>query len=127
MRDEFRVVKINSEWEIVINAGANKELKIGDKLEIFVIGTPIIDPDTKVNLGTLDSIKAIVEVVQVYENMAVCKNSLFEPSSMEIISNAAAMMITRPRKKLNVEIEEMTESGYVKEPIKIGDKVRLVL
>ena len=58
----FRVVKIISDTEIVINAGTADGVDRSTQFEIFVPGKPIIDPETKETLGNLDLIKARLKV-----------------------------------------------------------------
>ena len=55
----MKIAKIISTKQIVVNAGSNDGLEVGDKLEIIdkFGDEPIVDPDTGESLGTLDLIK----------------------------------------------------------------------
>ncbi|MGN2369276.1 FlgT C-terminal domain-containing protein [Clostridium cagae] len=69
----YKVIKIISDSEILINAGSEHKIKTGDNFDIFTTGEEIFDPDTNESLGTLDTVKATVEVVIVYPKMCLCQ------------------------------------------------------
>lgn len=121
----YKIVKIPSEYEIVINAGKNKDVHIGDKFEIFSAGEEIFDPDTGESLGALDYVKDTVQAVTVLDKMSICKHltstltstfaALFAPSGKSVVE------------KLNVDYDDL--SSYAKNlplKIKVGDRVRLI-
>ena len=66
MNEVFKIVRIVNDRNIVINAGNDQGLKEGDILEVFVPGEEIIDIDTGESLGTLDIIKAKLEIKNVF-------------------------------------------------------------
>jgi len=121
MTEIYKVVKIISDEEIVVNAGYKQGIKKGQELEIFVPGEEVIDPDTGRSLGTLDTIKAYVTVRDVYENMCVCINS--ETATRNFLNPFEGFTITKP-KRLNVDSTQI--SGGFKEDriIRVGDLVR---
>ena len=123
---EFRVVRIISEQEIIINAGSEK-VSAGDKLRIYSTGREIFDPETNESLGTLDFTKAIVTVNTVLPKMCVCKNS--ETVFSNQLSNLAKsvdeeLVRTYP---LDIDIAQI-EPGYTNKDktIRVGDKVRKI-
>lgn len=122
----FKVVKIVSDHEIVINAGSEDFISKGQDLEIFTPGEEVIDPETKESLGTLDNIKATVEVVNLYPKMCLCMNIQYEKKkspfdSLPILQNNEKKVI----KRLNIDSTEIS-GGLDKEDskIRIGDLVR---
>lgn len=122
----YRVVNIPNEYSIVINAGKNDNISIGNVFEIYSEGNEIIDPVTEESLGALDLIKATLEAVNVFEKMSLCKNKIRD-SGLNDLGVLMATGFNGRRKSLNVE--ELQISGdFVnsKEKIKIGDKVRKV-
>lgn len=127
MADEiYRVIKIIDEYNIVINAGYNKAIKEGDKLEIFIKGEPIEDPETHEKLGTLDTIKAKLIVKQVFPRFCICGNSETTGTYSALTSFAIAVNNTNIEpKKLNINPKEIT-GGFRGEDktIKIGDLIR---
>lgn len=70
---KYRVIKIISNFEIIVNIGANKGIKQGDILTIRGKDEEIIDPFSHESLGYLPVIKAQVKVDTVYEKMCICK------------------------------------------------------
>lgn len=65
-----RVIRILSSNELLINIGINQGAKEGQLFEIYEVGEEIFDPTTRKSLGTLDYIKAEVEIVTLYENFS---------------------------------------------------------
>jgi hypothetical protein len=57
-----RIAQVDGE-NLYINAGQKSGLNIGDKLKVFRPGKDIIDPQTKVKLGTTENLigEAIVQ------------------------------------------------------------------
>ncbi|MDO4855397.1 MAG: FlgT C-terminal domain-containing protein [Limosilactobacillus gorillae] len=126
---EMKIAKIISTKQIVINAGSNYGLKVGDNLEIIdkFGDDPIIDPDTGESLGTLDIIKGTVVVSKVYAHMAIAdspKSSVIS-DLMQHDYLAPALYGNAIQKDLNVDPSQIT--GGFPEPsdqqIHIGDIV----
>lgn len=70
---KYRVIKIISNFEIIVNTGVNHGIKPGDILTIRGKDEEIIDPFSHESLGYLPVIKAQVKVDTVYEKMCICK------------------------------------------------------
>lgn len=120
--ETYKVIKIISDTEILINAGANFKLKVGDSLDILTIGEEIVDPDTKQSLGTLDTIKSTVEIVTVYPKMALCQKIEYGTKTMvEVISNT---MNVKKVKRLEIDPSEISGGLSSDLTIHIGDLVR---
>ena len=104
---KYRVIKIISNFEIIVNTGVNQGIKPGDILTIRGKDEEIIDPFSHESLGYLPVIKAQVKVDTVYEKMCICK-----PTQLFNVEVAT----------LNVEMpyKDNNEENYV---IKIGDLV----
>ena len=100
----YKVIKIISDSEILINAGANKKLAQGTSLDIFITGEEIFDPDTNESLGTLDTVKATVEVDTVYPQMALCKK--IEYSTTNLIESISNSMNVKKVKRLKIDPSE---------------------
>lgn len=130
----FKVVKIVNEYRVVINAGKEDGIKVGNVFEIYQEGETVMDPDTKENLGTMDYIKATVEVIDLFPKMCACRNTdtTTVPSaiSQAVLGFAGALenygQVTKVA-KLNVNVEDIS-GGYedIDKKIHVGDKVRLV-
>lgn len=121
MSETFKVVKIINEYEIVINAGRDHGISRNEQLEIFVPGEVVIDPDTNENLGTLDFIKAYLNVKDAFPKMSVCENS--ETKTKSLLS-AFDNFSTEETLRLNVDSKEISGGLTGSRKIKIGDMVR---
>lgn len=118
MKKEFKVVKIIGDTALIINAGENDGVNIGDEVEIRSEGEDIIDPDTNENLGHYDVLKDTLKVIEVYDKMCVC-----ETKNISNIINASVLFKTE-QKKLNVLPAEISSSGS--KIIRIGDRAILL-
>lgn len=125
MSDIFKIVKIIDDSSVVINAGSSHGVKRGDELQVFVVGEEILDIDTGESLGTLDTIKARLEIKEVYEKMSLCVNAETTTVSNFIYTNPFSKTTRLP---LNVDMTQ-AEKVLVSENklLKIGDLVRKAL
>jgi hypothetical protein len=121
MSQNWKVVKIIDEYNIVVNAGYEHGINKGARLEIFVPGEEVIDPDTNESLGTLDTIKAYLEVKNVFPKMCVCENA-----ETRQVSLLAAYHLTREETKpLNIDSSQISGGlNKTDRKIRIGDLVR---
>ena len=68
-----KVAQVLNSREMVINKGANAGVTQGMQFSVLNSkGQRVIDPETKVELGSLNLEKARVKVTKVYENMSIC-------------------------------------------------------
>lgn len=127
MNEDYRVIKIIDDKTIVINIGENENIKEGDKFQIYEIGEEVIDPETKKNLGTLNTVKEVVSAVDVLPFMTICRHietSYYNPLTSLVSPFATKQVDTE--KHLNVETSQITGGLSTDMIIKIGDKVRLI-
>lgn len=125
MRDVFKIIRIIDDNNVVINAGKDHFLEDGEVLEVFITGDEIIDPDTNNSLGTLDIIKAKLEIKNLYEKMALCYNA--ETSTKNMLVEATSFLKTS---RLPLKVD-MTQAQQLKtksdKVIRLGDLVRKAL
>ena len=129
MFDEtYRIVKIIDENRVVVNAGQTNGISTKSLLEIFVPGENVIDPETGEDLGSLDYVKARLEVITVMPRMCVCVNNKIVTTELKTIMNAMEFGRTAKRESLNINSEEIS-GGYenIDKKIHVGDKVRKAL
>ena len=125
MEENIKIVKIINEYQVVINAGSDELIREGQHLEVFVRGTPIVDPDTGDELGTLDYVKAKLRVINVFPRMSVCENR--ETETRNRLVALSAMFETTEIRPLNIDSKEIS-GGYegIDKKIHVGDLVRTV-
>ncbi|WP_431101226.1 hypothetical protein [Roseateles noduli] len=73
-----KVVKVIDKHTIVVNAGADKDLKVGKQFLIVGLGEAIVDPDTKESLGQLEVVRGKARVTHVQERIATLKSAEYE-------------------------------------------------
>lgn len=70
---EGRIVTVRDD-NVIINAGSDIGIKIGDMMEVWTIGEELIDPVTGLSLGIEEGQKiGTIEVIEVKEKYAVAK------------------------------------------------------
>lgn len=119
MSKTYKVIKIINEYQIVINAGKNKDIQRGQTLEIFVPGEEIRDPETNESLGSLDFIKAYLNVKDVFDKMCLCEN---KESTLNTFAAISGMLSQSHR--LNVDSKDISGGLSNDSKIKVGDLVR---
>ena len=122
MTSSYKIVKIISEYKVVVNAGSNSYINEDDTLEVYQPGQEVTDPDTGESLGTLDFVKAKLRVVDVFPKMCVCENRDREKKS---IISLAQSLTYEEKLPLNVQTTDIS-GGYegIDKKIKVGDLVR---
>ncbi len=75
----MKVVKIIDSDNYVINAGSFKNLHIGDKVVIYLLGDEIFDPENSQSLGRLELPKQHCHVTHVQENMSIIRSDDAKP------------------------------------------------
>lgn len=121
---QYKVIEILNSKELMINYGSSQGAKKGREIRISIKGEPVIDPDTKEQIGTLDIIKGELEIYQTFPNFSICRNIQYKDR------NLLASPFLRSETfytNLNVESQDMTHRLPANvPPIKVGDKVELL-
>ncbi len=123
---EYKVIEILDEYNIMINYGFDKGAVQGERLRIISKGEEVIDKETGANLGTLDAIKAVVSVKTVYAKFSLCHQ--VRTVEFPILSPLASMMQrSSTEERLPVNPDMMTHreipSGGM---ISVGDTAQLL-
>ncbi|EHA1005932.1 hypothetical protein ACV3RX_01335 [Clostridium perfringens] len=122
----YKVIKIIDDIRVLINAGTKNSITKDSVFEIYLTGSEIKDPDAGEILGTLDTIKATVKPTVIYEKMCICTNAEYNPNNIVAAFSGLNSINSQPIKRLNVDTSEISGGLKDNDPIKIGDKVRLV-
>lgn len=120
MSNVYQVVKVISEYKIVINAGSENSIQIGQPLEIFAPGKDVFDPKTSAKLGVLNCCKAKLTVRDVFPRMCICVNR-------ETESTAFLEQAIPSRRPLPLPVDPQEISGGfegIQKKIQVGDLVR---
>ena len=83
---QFRVVDVIDQENVVINVGANGDIKRGDRIILYGVGKEIIDPDSNESLGHLELVRGEGIVVHVQEKMCIVRSDEYtsEPPVTEV-------------------------------------------
>jgi hypothetical protein len=73
----LKVAAVQDEFRIVINAGAEDNVREDMTFVIFDEGDEIIDPETGNSLGRVETVKGRVEVIHVQSKMSIARSSEF--------------------------------------------------
>lgn len=125
LSQQWKIVKIIDDYTVVINGGKNDDLANDDELIIFSPGEKVIDPDTGLSLGTLDSIKANIYIENALDLMSVCKSSELVTTIEPLVKfeNPFSSKEVEKLMPLNVDPKQIT-GGLNTSKIVIGDLVR---
>lgn len=126
-----KIIRILSDEELLINIGKNQGAYVGEKYKIYEKGEEIQDPDTGENLGTLDYIKATVEIVNVYENFSIVESltrykEKVSTGIMSAFSDKSREIDRVEVNKLFVEETEIKKRSIKNEHIIVGDFVESI-
>lgn len=106
----FKVVKILDNYKLVINAGSEQHVSVGQKFLIYSLSDEeIIDPDTKQSLGYLEIVKGTGVVTHVQGTMSTLESDIYHSSSKKVKR-------TSPFSVIGSSVEEEIESEKTQEP-----------
>ncbi|WP_367378138.1 hypothetical protein [Enterococcus gilvus] len=137
-KKDFKIIKILSEYKVIINAGERDGIKKGDKFEILDPEKRILeDPDSGEILDEFEGFKARIIAEDVKEKYTICATpKRYEANTTNTIASAAIKVINEnslwgyePKKakqdKLNVSEYEIDNifSPYTNSLVSEGDVV----
>ena len=133
MVKEGKVAAILNERELVVNLGAEADVREGMKFKVMEPGQQIIDPDTQEVLGEFSREKIRVEISDVKPKYSVGRTYQTYIANVSGALTAFAQALNEPRREVTrvrtlrtantVSLEPMDET---KSFVKIGDPVVLV-
>jgi len=122
----YRVLEIITGTKIILNCGTEQGISLWDKFEVYGLTKPLIDPDTKEELGCAEIIRGKGSVTHVQDKLCTIESYLKEEGTKRIIKK------TNPLGNLwsgqpSTE-EEITGEPRIKrfEDIQVGDYARLL-
>ena len=133
---EGKVAKILNSRELAINRGADDGVRQGMKFEVIDDSYKILDPDTKVSLGTFKRVKIRVRAVEVYQRFSIARTyetyQVTEPSPFDIDTTAtvASILFSKTVTKVRTISSSKTDYRDYEEGrghVQVGDKVAQIL
>lgn len=126
--NEYKVVKILDSENIIINAGEDDGIKIGDDFEIVGKGIEIKIPGTDTSLGNIDNVKDSVTVVKLYPKMCMCSHISEHNSISTLAAKLNGMYKTEKFKRtLNVNKDQITREEGQESIISENDIAKKVI
>ncbi len=131
MTKQIKVIKILDSETLLVNIGSNQNIAHGQSFEVYEVGEEIRDPETKELLGTLDYIKAEIEVTQVYPNFSLMKSIDYYTETvtsgiMSAFSDKTKETTKAKVQRLAVDPGQITPMKINNKKIVIGDPVRKI-
>ncbi|WP_456095485.1 hypothetical protein [Peptostreptococcus sp.] len=127
VKNGYKVIKILSNNELIINYGIDDGAKIAQKVRIYIPGEEIIDPKTEFVLGTLDTIKDELEIYETFDQFSICrkvqrqKRNVLTPFAVDFVSELVSY------DQINVNESEISPVDRpAKSPICVGDLVKII-
>lgn len=126
---QIKVAAIINHYSLIINAGINDNLNVGDRINVIdTIGSVIKDPDTGKKIGTYPLTKARLVVTKTYPEFSICETQK-ELAGIHIAAKSLYTSIDtlNPREKFEYEGKSLTDNNNLSTaPVKVGDIIELV-
>lgn len=124
---KYQIIKIIDEYNVLINAGLDDGITKGTKFIIEVKGQPVIFEGE--DYGTLDYVKAELEVKALYDKMTLCQNSKVIKVSQRIGISSLFNNLETLEKVAPLEINQDDVDDNFKyildHKLKVGDSVSI--
>jgi hypothetical protein len=72
----LKVAKVIDAYTLVINAGSESGIGIGQRFLVYAIGEEVLDPDTGESLGVLELVKGTGKATHVQERMCTVSSDM---------------------------------------------------
>lgn len=125
-QEKFRIAAILSRTEIIMNAGIDKNVRVGSRFAIVDhIGLSIRDPQTREYLGRIPSYKYLLQVVTVMDQFSILRTiASSEERSSAYISRLRTLNTSAPEMKVADSSQILDYyDRYTGSPIEIGDQL----
>ena len=129
-----KVIAIPDKFKIIINYGFDddqlfeKFAKIGQKIEVYTPGIPLMDPSTGESLGTFDPVIQTLEITSVYPKFSIAQKIVkrTENPMSRTISPMLKEKTTTKAVELNVDPDQVMGIPKAKDYISIGDPIKFI-
>ena len=120
-----RVAAILDDRQLVLSVGAQQGVTRGQHFAVFEDGPEVKDPVTGESLGTLDIIKAELQVAHAQERLAIAVLPAAPASAPQVLSAVLSQIPGGGGQVLTVNRAQVTGRPHP-HPIAVGDRVRSV-
>lgn len=122
-QNPFKVVKIISPYQVVINAGSEAALRKGQRLLVYDIGEMIRDPETGEELEHIEIVRGTGRIIHLQGRIATVESDMKEeePITIKRTSNLGSMRSLFG----DTEQTEIRRSRIPFDEPQVGDRVRL--
>lgn len=119
-----KVARILGDEEVVLNVGSEDGVEEDMEFVIFSESDHIWDPETRDDLGAIETVKGRVEVYHVMEKMSRARTSTYQVRRPSVYEQLLSRLETRRRK---LQVREDQVSPLAEDlAVRVGDKVRSV-
>lgn len=113
--------EMQQHFSLLINAGEQNDVKAGERVLVFSLGTEMVDPETDESLGCFEIVRGYGKVSSVQTRMAIIRSTRTKTVRYHRPVNAHALAV------LGQATEEATrEDPAPFKDAKIGDLVRFI-
>ena len=88
------VIHIKDEFNLVINAGKNYEIKKGQRFLVYSLGEELFDPETKESLGRFEDVKGTGKVIHVQDKMATLQSDMKEAATRRVVTTKPPVLLS---------------------------------
>lgn len=124
-KKKIKIIKILSEYEVVINAGSDDGIEVNQHFNILDDEKRLLtDPDTGDILDEFTGYKAELIVKRVEKKYAICRTPRSSSDSISLLAQSMSLGLTKSQQeKLNVSEYDIDNifSKYTNSIVKIGD------
>lgn len=123
MQKTFKVAHVLDDFKIVMNAGSNQNITLGQKYLLYSISDQeIIDPDTHKSLGFLEIVKGTGVVTHVQDELSTLESAVYSSHSKK---TKRSNPMTAPFGAIVEEVETDKTQNPFDDP-KTGDLLKRV-
>lgn len=118
------VIRIIDKYTIIVDAGKSK-LSVGDIIQIYSIGEPLIGLDGE-SLGNFLYVKDTLDVIEVQDNYSVCEKNkeITHKASLNIPLSPMLEHTYTERESLSVNGDEIKRIPSIDRKVHVGDFIK---
>ena len=88
-----KVIKVTSEYEIIMNKGSDDEISIHDKFLIYNLGDELFDPDSNESLGKLEIVCGRAKVKHIQSRATTLISNIVQQRGKKSFASQVLLMV----------------------------------